>query len=336
MLLVSSADDATFERSGQKVTFHLQARHSIGRFTLLANTPAARASSSGVPIHLATVSGAQEFSARIPVPSLVLPETKVSLAKSSTGFGASLHRDVTQLGSLPELNIWKKGVTHYHASFPFQDHPLQMHFFTDDYKAVYANGQFAPEASNRATEGFLRNPCAKQTTCVLDIYYVDTGRPKEDLGLWRLDEKKGLASLSWLNGSEQIPIETKWQIEFAGIDDLSHTGQASSPTTTLQYRFSRLPAGELTAVWRAFMPEIRGLVYLNGVYVEHHEPGRAPNIKRDGIYPPPSMLKDQNTLDFVAFEPIPADLASPVIRAEPDSIRKQAQIVLEFAGTKPR
>jgi hypothetical protein len=79
------------------------------------------------------------------------------------------------------------------------------------------------------------------------------------------------------------------------------------------------------------MPDISGLVYLNGVYVEHHEPGRTLNIGRDGIYLPPSLLKEENTLLLVAFEPIPANLQTPLIRAEPDSIRKQSQMVLDFA-----
>lgn len=335
-LLVSSADDATFDTSPQKLTFHLQVRHSLGEFTVLANAAIARATSNGAGIHLAKVSGAQQFSVNIPVPNLVLPETKVSLAKSWTGFSASIHKNVTQVASLPELNIWKKGLTHYDASFPAQDRPLQLDFFTDDYKSVYVNGRFAGEVSNRETRGLLLNPCAKQNICHLDIYYVDTGRPKEDLGLWRLDEKKGLVSASWLNGSEQIPIQIQWEIEFAGIDDLSRVERAKSPITTLQYSFARPPAGELMAVWRAFMPDIRGLVYLNGVYVEHHEPGRTPNIGRDGIYLPASMLKDQNTLEFVALDPIPANLAPPVIRAEPDSIRKEAEIVLAFASREPK
>jgi len=44
----------------------------------------------------------------------------------------------------------------------------------------------------------------------------------------------------------------------------------------------------------------------------------APNIGRDGIYLPPSMLKTENTLLFVAFDPIPSNLP-PLIRAVPDS-----------------
>ncbi|MGC1651058.1 MAG: hypothetical protein WA741_34965, partial [Candidatus Sulfotelmatobacter sp.] len=167
-------------------------------------------------------------------------------------------------------------------------------------------------------------------------YYVDTGRPKEDLGLWRLDERKGLASVAWLNGAEQTPVHAEWQVEFAGLDDFRNTPPSHSVLTTLQYSFHRPIATELAAVWRAFMPGVPGLVYLNGVYVEHYEPGRTPNIGREGIYLPPSMLKENNILLFVAFEPIPANLQAPLIRPEPSSIRKEAKVVLEFATPSSR
>jgi hypothetical protein len=45
------------------------------------------------------------------------------------------------------------------------------------------------------------------------------------------------------------------------------------------------------------------------------------------------MLKEQNTLLFVAFEPIPPHLQLPLIRPEPDSIRKKAELVLEFGSS---
>ena len=79
--------------------------------------------------------------------------------------------------------------------------------------------------------------------------------------------------------------------------------------------------------------EVRGLVYLNGVCLEHHEPDRTPNIGRDGIYLPPSMLKAVNTLLFVVFDPIASNLLA-VIRAEPDSIRIEAELVLDFVAPK--
>jgi hypothetical protein len=331
-LLISSADDALVEPSGGRFTFDLQSRHPLGSFTLLAGPALTKVRADQKPVTLEQVAGTQQFSADIPVPALSLPDIRVALTKSWNGFKPSIKKKVSQLASLPELEIWKKGVTHYHASFPGQDHALRLEFFTDDYKAVYINGKFVPEASNRATEALLLAPCAPQTTCNVDLYYVDTGRPKEDLGLWRLDEKKGLAAVDWSNGAEQIPIHAEWQVEFAALDDFRDAPPGDSVLTTLLYSFPRPDSAELTAVWRAFMPDVPGLVYLNGVYVEHYEPGRTPNIGREGIYLPPSMLKDENTLLFIAFEPIPANLQAPLIRAEPDSIRKEAQVVLEFAA----
>ena len=70
------------------------------------------------------------------------------------------------------------------------------------------------------------------------------------------------------------------------------------------------------------MPENRGLVCLNGVYLEHHEPDRTPNIGRDEICLPPSMLKGVNTLLFVVFDPIPSN-PLPVIRADPTASGKK-------------
>ena len=235
--------------------------------------------------------------------------------------------------SLPEAAIWEKGITHYQASFPAQPHPLRLRFFTDDYKAIYIGGQFVPEASNRAEEVVLRSKyCARQKLCALDIYYVDTGRPKEDLGLWRLDEKKGLQSAVWVDGSSEVPVETDWHASFADLTDLSqiHAGKTGLPA--IEYSFPRPATGDMQAVWRAFMPAVPGLVYLNGVYVEHHEPGREPNIGRPGIYLPPSMLKNENKLLFVTLEPPPPNLPSPTIRADGDSVRKMATVVLQFAG----
>ena len=75
--------------------------------------------------------------------------------------------------------------------------------------------------------------------------------------------------------ARMAPVRTEWQLEFVGIDGLGHMPPENAPITTFEYLFARPSAGELTAVWRAFMPEIRGPVYLNGVYLEHHEPDRA-------------------------------------------------------------
>ena len=35
---------------------------------------------------------------------------------------------------------------------------------------------------------------------------------------------------------------------------------------------------------------------------------------------------------FVAFDPIPPNLPMPVIRAEPDSVRKEDELVLDFGA----
>ena len=335
-LLISNADDASVDQSQAKVTFNLQFRHLPGEFTVLAGSQLTGVSADHKLVPVERTAGTDRFSANITVPDLNLPDSKTLLTKSWNSFNPSIKKRVSQLVSLPELEIWKKGVTHYRASFSGQGQALRLGFFTDDYKAVYLNGKFVPEASNRATEALLVAPCVPHSNCNVDIYYVDTGRPKEDLGLWRLDERKGLASVAWLNGAEQTPVHAEWQVEFAGLDDFRNTPPSHSVLTTLQYSFHRPIATELAAVWRAFMPAVPGLVYLNGVYVEHYEPGRTPNIGREGIYLPPSMLKENNILFFVAFEPIPANLQAPLIRPEPSSIRKEAKVVLEFATPSSR
>jgi len=329
-LLISGADDAFIKSDGNKIDFDLQSRHSLGNMTLLSGPQLTGVTFDHKPARIVAIAGTQQFSVNLPVPELSLPDERVALTRSWNGFRPSIHRTVSQPASLSELEVWEKGVAHYHASFPGQDHPLRLTFFTDDYKAVYINGNFSPEASNRATEALLLAPCATRT-CALDIYYLDTGRPKEDLGLWRLDEKKGLTAVEWVTGVDQVPVLAEWQIEFARLDDLGDPPRSDSPITTLEYSFHRPDSAGLTAVWRVFMPEIPGLVYLNGIYMEHHEPGRTLNIGRDGIYLPPSLLKADNTLLLVAFEPVPEHLQASLIRAETDSIRKQARVVLEFA-----
>ena len=329
-LLVSDADDALFNQARGAVTFHLQTRHWLGDFTLLSASRLASVRAGDRDVKVAASDGTQRFSTDIPAPDLG-PATQPVVVNATTGFKPSIQKWAEQLASLPELEIWKKGVTHYHAGFPGRNQALELSFFTDDYKAVYVNGQFVSEASNRAPDALLLVPCPLESACSLDIYYVDTGRPKEDLGLWRLDEKKGLASADWLDGTKRSPVRTEWQIEFASLKDLASAGQNYSALMTLEYSFPRPDRSAAAAVWRAFMPEARGLVYLNGEYMEHHEPGRTPNIGRDGIYLPPSMLKENNKLLFVALEPVPEHARTAVIRAEPDSIRREAQIILSFA-----
>ncbi|HLV86253.1 MAG TPA: beta-galactosidase [Candidatus Sulfotelmatobacter sp.] len=334
-LLISNADDALVKPSSQQVEIDLQSRHPLGEFTFLGPRLSG-VISGGKPIPVKLVGGAQQFSAALRVPAPSLLDLKVAAAKSWTGFHPSIAKNTSRLVSLPELGIWDKGITHYRASFPTQDAMLRLKFFTDDFKAVYVNGKFIPEASNRSIEDVVLTPCTGQTSCNLDIYYVDTGRPKEDLGLWRLDEKKGLSSVDWLKGTQAEPVQAEWNVDFAGLSDLKDAPSGESAMTTLQYSFHRPDSSDLTAVWRAFMPDIRGLVYLNGVYVEHHEPGRTLNIGRDGIYLPPSMLRENNTLQFVTYEPVPAELPPVIIRAEPDSIRKEIPIGLRFADAPKR
>ena len=80
------------------------------------------------------------------------------------------------------------------------------------------------------------------------------------------------------------------------------------------------------------MPPVPGLVYLNGTYMEHHVPGEEPILGRPGIYLPPSMLKDENQLLFVTLAPLPPGLPLPTISAESDSVRKKAELILQFAA----
>ena len=332
-LLVSGADDAVFDVADHDATLHLELRQPIGQFTFLAGKELTNAKQGDKVIPITRTSGTQQFTANIPVPGLSLHDGTIRVAKSWTGFVPSVNKTLGQLTSLPEAGIWKKGITHYHASFPGRASALRFRFFTDDYKLVYMNGHFVPEASNRAREAILRGQyCANQKTCTADIYYVDTGRPKEDLGLWRLDEKKGLQAADWLNGTSEVPLNTEWQAQFSGLSDIGQMSEGKSGLPVLEYSFPRPSSGGLDAVWRAFMPPVPGLVYLNGVYVEHHEPGREPNIGRSGIYLPPSMLKADNKLLFVVLEPLPPNLPLPVIRADSDSVRKSATIVLQFAA----
>jgi len=332
-LIVSNADDTTMQPAGDAMTLNLELRQPTDEFTVISGSPLTGAKAEDGALSVQQNSGVQQFTPNIAVPSLSLPDVRVQIARSSSGFAPSIRKTLNQLVSLPEAGIWKKGITHYHATFPAQAGSLRLRFLTDDYKAIYLSGQFVPEASNRAREVFTGSRyCAAQKTCVLDIYYVDTGRPKEDLGLWRLDEKKGLQSADWLNGTSQTPVETEWRVEFAGLSDLNHLPAKGSGLAMIEYSFSRPTSGNLQAVWRVHMPAVPGLVYLNGAYMEHHMPGEEPILGRAGIYLPPSMLKDDNKLLFVTLAPPPENLPLPTISAEPDSVRRRAAVVLQFAA----
>ena len=332
-LMISNSDESDAEVSGDAVDVQLGLRHSPGPFTILSPHRLVRALVDGQSVEVTVSGGAQEFSADVTVPDSKLPSPKVQLQQRSAGFTPSIKQTGRQLRSLPDLGIWKKGVTRYSAILPVSPGALRVRFFTDDYKSVYVNGQFVPEISNRAKESFVPiHACAAKNSCHMEIYYVDTGRPKEDLGLWRLDEKKGLESVEWLDGNSAVAADAEWNIEFADLDALgTHSGKGSA-SNRIAYTFPRPQTGHWRAVWRAFMPDPRGLVYLNGVYVENHEPGREPILGRSGIYLPPSLIKDENELVFVAFDPAPPALSMPVIRPDLDSVRKNARVQLFFAA----
>jgi len=332
-LMISNADEVDAEVSGDAVDFQLGLRHSPGSFTILAPRRLVRAVVDGQQVEANISGGAQEFPADVAVPNIELPSPKVQLKQRSAGFTPSINKTVHELRSLPELGIWKKGVTRYSATLPVRPGAVRLRFFTDDYKSVYVNGKFVPEVSNRAREFFVpTHYCAAKNSCEMEIYYVDTGRPKEDLGLWRLDEKKGLLSVEWMNGNSVVSEDAEWNIEFTDLDELeTRSGKGKAPDI-IAYTFPKPQSEHWEAVWRVLMPDARGLVYLNGVYVENHEPGRAPILGRSGIYLPPSLIKDENELVFVTFDPVPPDLPMPVIRPDLDSVRKIARVQLSFAA----
>jgi hypothetical protein len=152
------------------------------------------------------------------------------------------------------------------------------------------------------------------------------------LGLWRLDEKKGLAAVHWSDGEEKSPIDAEWKVGFAALNDFRNPSPGDAATTVLQYSFDRPDAKQLTPVWRVFMPDVPGLVYLNGQYMEHHEPGRTPNIGRDGIYLPPSMLKDKNRC-FCCLRADSVAFAGPGDSGRAGQHPKKAELGLEFGSS---
>src|SRR5258708_35604733 len=121
-----------------------------------------------------------------------------------------------------------------------------------------------------------------------------------------MDAKKGLACGECVGRKSSISLEEEWRIVFRGVDEISRRGKEKGKLSAAEFLFSRPKTATVEAVWRAYLPDVRGLVYLNGTYLEHHQPGQplSNSGDRDGIYLPPSMLKyGANQLLFVALEP---------------------------------
>lgn len=323
-LLVSDADEV----EAKPATIRVRLRRSLGALTVIANRALAHAGMSGTELPVDAADGAQRLRPKNGSFDLSLPLVEVRAAKSWT-VSAGASSEMRTLRSLPEPGIWRKGITRYRAGFQAPKTSLRLQFFTDDYHAVYANGAFVPEASNNAPEVFVASRYfTSKDNADLEILYVDTGRPKEDLGRWRMDEKKGLES--------SMPLNAEWRIDFSGIDEIPKRGEGEGKLTATEFLFARPKTGSLEAVWRAHLPDVRGLVYLNGTFLEHHQPGQplSNSGDRDGIYLPPSMLKeDRNQLLFIALEPAERYRSEPPgITADPDSVRKIADMTLEFSS----
>ena len=324
-LLVSDADEVQAEND----TIRMRSRRSLGAVTVIANHPLSHAVMGGRELPVDAADGAQRLRPENGSFDLSLPLVDVRVAKSWT-ISAGPSADMHTLRSLPEAGIWRKGITRYRAGFPVPKNALRLRFFTDDYHAVYANGEFVPEASNNATEVFVdRRYFMSKDKADLEIFYVDTGRPKEDLGRWRMDEKKGLESAT--------PVDARWRIDFSGIDEIPRRGEGEGKLIAKEFLFARPKIGSVEAVWRAHVPDVRGLVYLNGTFLEHHQPGQplSNSGDRDGLYLPPSMLKDAgNQLLFIALEPGERFRSEvPRITADPDSVRKITDMKLEFSSS---
>jgi Beta-galactosidase, domain 2 len=345
-LVVSDADETEVETDGNVATLQLQSRQAAGQFTVLSaqNLAGVRANDDPVPVE--HNSGAQQFSAKLPTANAGPWLGKIRIVGFGRGELPGTAVAEHQLASLPKLGIWKKGITHYHASFPGRDSVLHLAFSTDDYKAIYINGQFVPEASNRAKDVMAGSQyCAPDDTdpiCTVDIYYADTARPKEDLGLRRMDEEKGLRAVEWLQGSTAIPLSAEWKIEFSSLDNLHraainwlHMGQAGPKV--IEYTFAQPVVEGEEAVWRVHLPAVDALVYLNGKYLEHHQPEDKDDDpdQRPGIYLPPSMMqREGNKLLLIMLAPPPSNLQLPLIQADADSVRKLSAMVLTFDAGK--
>ena len=306
VLVVSDADEVEADTLGSTATLRMRLRRSLGAVTVVANHPLARALMGASELGVDATEGVQRLRPENGNFELSLPLVDVRTTHSWT-ISAGRFADLHSLRSLPEAGIWRKGITRYRANFPAPRNALRLRFFTDDYHAVYANGEFVPEASNSATEVFVGSRYfTSKDTADLDILYVDTGRPKEDLGRWRMDEKKGLRSAECVDRNSSIPLDADWGIDFSGLDEIASRRAGEGKLIATEFLFSRPKTGGMEAVWRAHLPDVRGLVHLNGTYLEHHQPGRPPSNSgdRDGIYLPPSMLKEEgNRLLFIALEP---------------------------------
>ena len=89
-------------------------------------------------------------------------------------------------------------------------------------------------------------------------------------------------------------------------------------------------------MWRVHLPAVEALVYLNGKYLEHHQPEDSVDSDgRPGIYLPPAMLQpNNNELLLVMLAPPPSDPGLPVIQADSDSIRQLSTLVFTFKVTE--
>ena len=237
-LVVSGADETDVESEGNTATLHLQWRRPLGQVTVLSAQELDSVRSAGKEIQVENNSGARQFNTQLPEPNaILLPGNIRSVDSWSVALteGSSEH----PLESLPKLGIWKKGITHYQASFPGRGSMLHFEFFTDDYKAIYLNGKFVAEASNRARDVMAGSEyCPASQACGVDIYYVDTARPKEDLGLWRMDEEKGLRAVEWLTGKISEPLSAEWKIQFSSLDDLHRAAPGPADLKFIKYSFS--------------------------------------------------------------------------------------------------
>ena len=217
-------------------------------------------------------SGAQQFNTQLPEPNAILSPGKIRTVGSwSVGLteGSTEH----QLESLPKLGIWKKGITHYHASFPGRGSMLHFEFFTDDYKAIYLNGKFVAEASNRARDAMAGSEyCAANQACdgrYLLRRHSPAERRSRPMAHGR-GERTPRGRVAYGKTSE--PLSAEWKIQFSSLDDLHRAAPGQTGLKVIKYSFSQPAVQSGEAVWRVHLPAVEALVYLNGKYLEHHQP----------------------------------------------------------------